>query len=80
VYISTRKRQELTTEGGLNVFDNLDYLKKQIERLKQESIEVSLFIDCDKKQIDSAVTAGANIIELHTAITLMLKVKRRIKN
>lgn len=60
------RREELTTEGGLNVFDNLDYLKNHIERLQQERIEVSLFIDCDKKQIDSAVTAGANIIELHT--------------
>jgi pyridoxine 5-phosphate synthase len=60
------KRQELTTEGGLDVVHNIDYLKKQIDKLKHADIDISLFIDCDERQIDGAVKVGAKIIELHT--------------
>jgi pyridoxine 5-phosphate synthase len=60
------KRQELTTEGGLNVFDNLDDLKKQVAKLQNTGIEVSMFIDCDLKQIDSVIECGAKIVEFHT--------------
>lgn len=60
------KRQELTTEGGLDVAANLKQVKKAVSRLGARGIQVSLFIDPLKKQIDAAKKAGARIIELHT--------------
>ena len=60
------RRKELTTEGGLNVADNLKMISASLLKLKQSGIRVSLFIDPDKKQIDSANKVGARIIELHT--------------
>ena len=60
------KRQELTTEGGLNVADNLKDISAAVRKLKTAGIQVSLFIDPDKKQIDSVKKTGATIIELHT--------------
>lgn len=60
------KRAELTTEGGLNVIDNLENLKKACAKLADAEIEVSLFIDPEEAQIDAAVKAGAPVIELHT--------------
>lgn len=60
------KREELTTEGGLDVIGNLDTIKIACERLANVGIEVSLFIDPDFKQIDAAIECGAPVIELHT--------------
>jgi pyridoxine 5-phosphate synthase len=60
------KRQELTTEGGLDVAANLARVKEVTARLKKAGIAVSLFIDPEKKQIDAALKAGVKIIELHT--------------
>ncbi|PPC90551.1 MAG: pyridoxine 5'-phosphate synthase [Methylobacter sp.] len=60
------KRDEITTEGGLDVLENLSNLKLQCSRLAAAGIEVSLFIDPDLTQIDAAVNAGAPVIELHT--------------
>jgi pyridoxine 5-phosphate synthase len=60
------KRQELTTEGGLDVIGNKKKLKNVIKRLKDAGIEVSLFIDPDLKVIEASKDAGAEIIELHT--------------
>ncbi len=60
------KREELTTEGGLDVAGNPERMKKVCEELAEKDIEVSLFIDPDTKQIDAAVKAGAPVIELHT--------------
>lgn len=60
------KRAELTTEGGLNVIDNLNNVKRACEKLAQEDIEVSLFIDPEEAQIDAAIKSGAPVIELHT--------------
>ena len=66
VCLVPEKREELTTEGGLSVKQNFDSLKKTTETLRQNSIIVSLFIDPDLHQIDSAALCGANAIELHT--------------
>ena len=66
VTLVPEKRQELTTEGGLNV---VKYLRKIIpvtKKLQDRGIEVSLFIDPDKKQIDAAKITRALMIELHT--------------
>ncbi|MEN9595911.1 MAG: hypothetical protein RL236_345, partial [Pseudomonadota bacterium] len=60
------KRAELTTEGGLNVAKNLPRLQTACAQLADAGIEVSLFIDPDKAQIDAAVKSGAPVIELHT--------------
>lgn len=60
------KRRELTTEGGLDALGHSQKLKKTISRLKAKGIEVSIFIDPDKKQISAVPGTGAGIIELHT--------------
>lgn len=60
------KRAELTTEGGLNVRENLPRLRVACHKLADAGIEVSLFIDPDEAQIDAAVKTGAPVIELHT--------------
>jgi pyridoxine 5-phosphate synthase len=60
------KREELTTEGGLDVAGNLDRIKKTTAALKAAGIEVSLFIDPEKEQIAASAEAGADAIELHT--------------
>ena len=60
------KRVELTTEGGLNVRENLPHLRVACHKLADAGIEVSLFIDPDEAQIDAAVKTGAPVIELHT--------------
>ena len=60
------KREELTTEGGLDVAANPERMKKACHTLTAAGVEVSLFIDPEFKQIDAAVNAGAPVIELHT--------------
>lgn len=60
------KRQEVTTEGGLDVAGQLDKMTVAVERLSQAGILVSLFIDADHRQIDAAVAVGAPYIEIHT--------------
>ncbi|MBH2944942.1 pyridoxine 5'-phosphate synthase [Serratia ureilytica] len=60
------KREEVTTEGGLDVAGQLDKMSVAVERLAQVGILVSLFIDPDHRQIDAAVAVGASYIEIHT--------------
>ncbi len=60
------KREELTTEGGLDVLANAEKMKSACHRLLEAGVEVSLFIDPEIQQIDAAIEAGAPIIELHT--------------
>lgn len=60
------KREEVTTEGGLDVAGQLDKMGVAVERLAQAGILVSLFIDPDHRQIDAAVAVGAPYIEIHT--------------
>lgn len=66
VCLVPEKREELTTEGGLDVAGQLDKIKTATERLNAAGIKVSLFIDADEKQIRAAKTCGAPFIELHT--------------
>jgi pyridoxine 5-phosphate synthase len=66
VCLVPEKREELTTEGGLNVIANEATIKSACERLAKVGAEVSLFIDADEKQIDAAVRCGAPVIEIHT--------------
>lgn len=60
------KRQEVTTEGGLDVAGQLDKMTLAVSRLVDAGISVSLFIDADIHQIDAAVAVGAAYIEIHT--------------
>ena len=60
------KRQELTTEGGLDLIKDHNNLSKQITRLQDAGISVSLFINPHLQQIDTAAALNANAIEIHT--------------
>ncbi|BFT29225.1 pyridoxine 5'-phosphate synthase [Alteromonas sp. D210916BOD_24] len=60
------KREELTTEGGLDVVGNIDQISAACDRLAKANILVSLFIDADKAQIDAAAKCKAPYIEIHT--------------
>lgn len=60
------KRQELTTEGGLDVRGQKKALQETIRRFHKGKIEVSLFVDADPDQIQASKEVGADIIELHT--------------
>ncbi len=60
------KRQELTTEGGLDAVSNFKKIKQAVVKLEKSGVGVSLFIDPDKKQIDSVRKLGIRMIELHT--------------
>ncbi|MBN2854681.1 MAG: pyridoxine 5'-phosphate synthase [Halothiobacillaceae bacterium] len=60
------RREELTTEGGLDVAGQIDRIHAACDRLQAAGIRVSLFIDADPRQIDAAVACEAPVIELHT--------------
>jgi pyridoxine 5-phosphate synthase len=60
------KRQEVTTEGGLDVVGHFEDVKKATQELVALGCDVSLFIDADNAQIDAAVACGAQTIEIHT--------------
>jgi len=60
------KREELTTEGGLDVVSQQAKIKDAVSRLQERGINVSLFIDPDEKQIDAAKAVGARAVEIHT--------------
>lgn len=60
------RREELTTEGGLDVRGQLDRVRAACERLATAGVRVSLFIDPDPAQVEAAVAAAAPVIEIHT--------------
>jgi pyridoxine 5-phosphate synthase len=62
------KRQELTTEGGLNVIDNITLIRQTITDLHKADIDVSLFIEPEITHIDAAAEIEADYIEIHTGI------------
>jgi len=66
VCLVPERREELTTEGGLDVAGNLSRVRDACARLKAAGIMVSLFIDADPMQIEAALDAGAPAVELHT--------------
>ncbi|WP_428618163.1 pyridoxine 5'-phosphate synthase [Shewanella sp.] len=66
VCLVPEKREELTTEGGLDVAGQQEKIRVAVERLTALGIKVSLFIDADPVQIDATVAVGAPVIELHT--------------
>lgn len=60
------KREEVTTEGGLDIVGAKDHLAGFVKKLKSKGIKVSLFIDADEAQIKASADIGADIVELHT--------------
>ena len=66
VCLVPEKREELTTEGGLDVAGQLDKVRAACDQLRDADIRVSLFIDPDRTQLDAAVLVGAPVVELHT--------------
>jgi pyridoxine 5-phosphate synthase len=66
VTLVPERREELTTEGGLDVKSSPDHYKKVIRQLKQKGIRVSLFLDPDPAQIEIGHRIGADIVEIHT--------------
>lgn len=66
VCLVPERREEVTTEGGLDVIKYFSEVSSAIKQLQAEGIRVSLFIDADAKQIQAAAEAGAPVIELHT--------------
>ena len=66
VCLVPERRQELTTEGGLDAAGQFDALKPSVARLMAAGIEVSLFIEPSVRQLDAAAALGAPVVELHT--------------
>lgn len=66
VCLVPEKREEVTTEGGLDVIRYFDQVRDFTRILQQAGIRVSLFIDADRQQIEAGRDAGAGVIELHT--------------
>jgi pyridoxine 5-phosphate synthase len=64
--IEPEKREERTTEGGLDAAGQHNHLKPMVARLRDAGIRVSLFIEADPRQLEAAVTLGAPVVELHT--------------
>lgn len=66
VTLVPEKREELTTEGGLDIRSDPDRYKGVTGRLREKGIKVSFFIDPDPQQIETAHSIGADIVEIHT--------------
>lgn len=66
VCLVPERREELTTEGGLDVIGHFDAVADACARLGAAGIRVSLFIDADTRQLDAAHAAGAPVVEIHT--------------
>lgn len=68
VTLVPEKRQELTTEGGLNVAGQISAVEATVRRLRESGIFVSLFVDPDLAQIGAAQKCGADAVEIHTGL------------
>ena len=66
VTLVPEKRQELTTEGGLNIINQKKYLSGYLQNLHKNNLIVSIFLNVDKEQIKAAKEIGADFIEIHT--------------
>lgn len=68
VTLVPEKREELTTEGGLDVVANFDWIEEVTNQLRSHNIVISLFIDPDIQQIKAAARCGVDYVELHTGL------------
>ncbi|GAB6182332.1 pyridoxine 5'-phosphate synthase [Thermodesulfovibrio hydrogeniphilus] len=79
VTIVPEKRQELTTEGGLNVLELKENLKDAIKRIQDAGIPVSLFINPSRADIECSKEIGADMVEIHTGYYSDMKGEKQIK-
>ena len=77
--IVPEKRQELTTEGGLDVITHQARIKELVTALKDGNVTVSLFIEPDMQIIDAAAETGASVVELHTGTYANVKGDEQLK-
>ena len=70
------KENEVTTEGGLDVINNVEHLKESCKKLKDAGITVSLFIEPDKYQIDATLEVGADAVEFNTLSYSLAKTEK----
>jgi pyridoxine 5-phosphate synthase len=73
------KRQELTTEGGLDVIKNKMKISQAIEKLQTRGVEISLFLDPNLDQVKAAFAIGADAIEFHTGTWVLAKAAHKAK-
>jgi pyridoxine 5-phosphate synthase len=66
VTLVPEKREELTTEGGLDVRANPDHYGKVVEEIRAHGIEISFFVDPDPEQIELSSRVGGDVVEIHT--------------
>ena len=66
VTLVPERREEITTEGGLDVVNQMEKVKSAVERLKRAGITVNLFVDPEEEQIRASAQVGADAVELHT--------------
>ena len=78
ITIVPEKREEVTTEGGLDIISKKEFLKKYIEKFIERNIYVSAFVDPVKNQIEAAKEIGFNFIELHTGTYAELKGQKQV--
>lgn len=77
--IVPERREEVTTEGGLDVITHRSVAAKAVQKLQDAGVEVSLFLDPDPRQIEAAVKMGATAVELHTGKYALAKGRARQK-
>ena len=75
--IVPEKREELTTEGGLDAYGGETHLRRYVDEMENGGIRVSLFIDPEEKQLRSAKRLGASVVELHTGCYAEARVENR---
>ena len=73
------KRQELTTEGGLDVVKNKMKISQAIDKLQSRGVEISLFLDPNLEQVKAAFAIGADAIEFHTGTWVLAQGARKVK-
>lgn len=73
------KREELTTEGGLNVVKNFEKIEKMTHQLRGKNIKVSFFIEPSLEQVEASAEAGADAVEFHTGHWVNLKGTAKLK-
>jgi len=71
------RREEITTEGGLDVTSQTEALKKIVRRLQDQGIVVSLFLDPDPRQVEAGLKTGCDAIELHTGCYALAETERK---
>ena len=72
-------REEVTTEGGLNVAGDEGKIRSAVDQLKQAGIQTSLFVDPDLRQVEAAAQVGADAVELHTG-PYALATRKQVQN